>query len=280
MDIEKIKNYNQTMLAVVSTLSVILLLILIISLIPELQRLFGGTKFSDNPSGLIAENNTAQLNQENLRKQIISYGSPWLVDTLKSGYIIPVSITTLKKPELIPPPPELHSTIAYEGYDFNTSKGYYYNKGYFGRNYANLIIYYSLENRIIPLFTERIVIGNIQAYYFKDDILLIFYSSEKDTNKDGIITLDDDTRSLCIYSLKTEMLKKISDDENSIYQYQFIGNTKDLLIEFNLSQYNEKQFNNSETPSKIMRYDYNSQSLTNIIPQKILTEMQKLVEGK
>ena len=216
-----------------------------------------------------------------MRKQIVSYGSPWLVDTLKLGYLIPVSIATLKKPELAPPPPPaLHSTSVYENADFDTSKGYYNYKGYFGRSYANLVLYYPLENRLLPLFKERIVIGSVRAYYFKDDILLIFYSSEKDTNKDGIITLDDDTRNLCIYSLKTEMLKKISDGENSVYQYQFIGNTKDLLIEFNLNQYNEKQFNSRETPSKIMKYNYDSQSLTDIIPQKILTEMQKLVEGK
>jgi hypothetical protein len=278
MNIEKIKNYNQKMLALVSTLGAILLLIFIIMMIKEL-RLFGGHHYSDNPSGLIADDKVENLNQENLRKQIISYESPWLIDTLKSVYIVPVSITTLRKPEEIVPIDEgLMSLLdAYPG--SSKSQDGYYNKRYFEGSYANLILYCPVENKAQSLFKERILIGSVQAYYFKDDILLVFYSAEKDTDKDGIIDLND-ARNLCIYSLNKETLKKISDGDNSVEQYQFIENSKDLLVEFSLNQYKEKQFTGSRIPSKIMKYSYGTQELTDIVPQKIQKDMQKLVEGK
>ncbi|MDR0232886.1 MAG: hypothetical protein LBI82_12320 [Dysgonamonadaceae bacterium] len=280
MNIEKIKNYNQKMLAVASTLGIILLLVCITMMVPELLRLFSRSSYNyDNPTGLIADDKVESLNQENLRKQIVAYGSPWLIDTLKSVYIIPVSITTLKKPEEIPVANEELMSLMDVYPDFSSSKKGYYNKRHFDGGYTNLILYYPLENKTLSLFNERIFIGGTQAYYFKDDILLVFYSAEKDTDKNGIIDLND-TRNLCVYSLNTGILKKISDGDNSLYQYQFIENTKDLLVEFSLNQYNEKQFNTGRVPSKIMRYKYDSQQLTEVIPQTIQADMQKLIEGK
>jgi hypothetical protein len=129
------------------------------------------------------------------------------------------------------------------------------------------------------LFNERIVIGGAEACYFKDDILLVFYTADKDTDKNGIIDLND-VKNLCIYSLKTERLHKISDGENSVKYYQFIENTKDLLVEFWLNPYQDKQFDTKRKPSKIMKYEYASQKLTEVIPQNIQEDMQKLVEGR
>ena len=279
MNIEKIKNYNQKILALVGTLGVILLTIFIIMMVPELQRTFHRGYYDDTPSGLLADDKVENLNQENLRKQIVSYETPWLIDTLNSVYVIPVSIQTLKKAEEIAVIEDEFAALLDVYPDFSKSKkGYYESKRFVG-NYANLIIYKPAEDMLQSLFSKRIVIGDVQTYYFKDDILLVFYSSDKDTNKDGIIALND-TRNLCIYSLKNSTLKAVSDGNNSARQYQFVENSKDLLIEFQLDQYKETQFNNSRIPSKLMKYGYESQKLTDIISQKMHADMQKLIEGK
>ena len=75
-------------------------------------------------------------------------------------------------------------------------------------------------------------------------------------------------------------MRKISDNDNRVEGYRFVENSKDLLVEFRLSEYNDNQFNNSLSPGKIMKYSFDSQRLTNIIPEKIQKDMQKLVEGK
>jgi len=267
------------MLAVGSTLGAVLLLICIIVMIWE-SGVFRGSYHYDDPSGLIAGDQVETLNQENLRKQIVSYETPWLIDTLNSVYVIPVSVTTLRKPEE-------KGTVQFfmmeESLDLSSSfskgkKGYYNSKRFDG-SYANLILYFPLENRTVSLFNERILIGNIKSYYFKEDILMVFNSAEEDTNKDGIIDLND-TKNLCIYSLKTETLKKVSDGDNSVEEYQFIENSKDVLIQFNLSQYRDRAFSSYRKPSKIMRYRYDACELIDVIPQDIQEVMQKMVEGK
>ncbi|GHV32071.1 hypothetical protein FACS1894177_07680 [Bacteroidia bacterium] len=122
-----------------------------------------------------------------------------------------------------------------------------YEENYFEGLFANLIVYKPIVNKTVLLFNERIMLSGLRTYDFKDDILLVFFTAEKDTNKDGLINFNDD-KNLCVYSIKTEKMRRIAEGTNSITDYQFIENSKDLLIEFSLSQY---MHNSAQThPSK------------------------------
>ncbi|GHT58029.1 hypothetical protein AGMMS50239_01680 [Bacteroidia bacterium] len=125
-----------------------------------------------------------------------------------------------------------------------------YEENYFEGLFANLIVYKPIVNKTVLLFNERIMLSGLRTYDFKDDILLVFFTAEKDTNKDGLINFNDD-KNLCVYSIKTEKMRRIAEGTNSITDYQFIENSKDLLIEFSLSQYNDVKFK-SYKPRKIM----------------------------
>ena len=276
MNIEKIKNYNQRMLAVISTLAAVLLIIFIISFIVETWP--RGT-YDNSPQGLLADEQVSALADENLRKQVVSYETPWLVDTIKSVYIIPISIKTLNKPEETTTPPDallelLDTHPSHSRGRMSKDRFEFYKK-----NHVNLIVYDALRNKATSLFNQRVIVGDIQPYYFKDDILLIFYAATRDTNQNGIIDLTD-LRSLYVYSFETEELRTFSDGENQAIDYQFIEPTKDLLVKYELSQYKKDQFGNKQVPNKIMKYNFETQELTPIIPSDIEQKMQGLVEGK
>ena len=276
MKIEKVKNFNQIMLAIAGIIGIFCLVFLLIMAVVEVFNSFDRTPTITN--GLISDENVETLNQQNLRKQIVSYQSPILVDTLNAVYIIPVSVTTLNKAEeteLEAPVLGLMDTYS----SFGRSKTGYYRKQYFDGQFANLIVYQSVKNGTSLLFNERIMINELEGYYFKDDILLVFYTSEKDTNKDGLIDWQDD-RNLCIYSLKTEKIRKIADNTNSVKNYKFIENSKDLLVVFSLNQYKEIKFNSYNKPTKVMKYEFENEKLSEIVPAEIQQQMQKLIEGK
>ena len=74
-------------------------------------------------------------------------------------------------------------------------------------------------------------------------------------------------------------MRKIAEGTNSITDYQFIENSKDLLVEFSLSQYKEVKFK-SYKPRKIMKYEFGTEKLSEVVPAKIQEQMQNLVEGK
>jgi hypothetical protein len=154
----------------------------------------------------------------------------------------------------------------------------YYEENYFEGLFANLIVYKPVENKTVLLFNERIMLSGFRTYDFKDDILLVFFTAEKDTNKDGLINFNDD-KNLCIYSLKTGKMRRIAEGTNSITDYHFVGNSKDLLVEFSLSQYNDVKFK-SYKPRKIMKYEFETDKLSEVVPAQIQQQMQNLVEGK
>lgn len=108
---------------------------------------------------------------------------------------------------------------------------------------------------------------------------MVFYAASNDTDKNGVIDLSD-LRSLYVYSLHTEKMRVIADAGNQVANYSFIENSKNLLVEFQLSQYKENLFEYAGSPKKILKYDFEAQRLISIIPEAIQKEMQKLVEGK
>jgi hypothetical protein len=278
MKIEKIKNFNQIILAIAGILGLILLLIIIIMSLSDLFRSLGSDRRSTITNSLISEESAEMLKQENQRLQIISYEEPKLIDTINVIYIIPVSVSTLDKPETVVEGIEGSGLMSMmDTYGSMRKKGYY-EENYFEGLFANIVVYKPVVNKTTLLFNERIMLNRLRTYNYKDDILLVFFSAEKDTNKDGLINFKDDTN-LCIYSLKTEKMHRIAEGTNSIADYQFIENSKDLLIEFSLSQYNDVKFK-SYKPRKIMKYEFDTEKLSEVVPAQIQQQMQNLVEGK
>ena len=279
MKIEKIKNFNQVILAIAGILGLVLLLVFVVATISDLFQIWniGSGRNTTITNSLISEEKVETLNQENLRMQIISYESPKLIDTLNAVYIIPVSVSTLDKPETIVEAADDELMPLLNVYGSTRKKGYY-QENYFEGLFANIIVYQPIANKIDLLFNERIVLSGICTYNFKDDILLVFYTFEKDSNKDGLINFKDDTN-LCIYSLKSGKIHRIAEGTNSITDYQFVENSKDLLVEFSLSQYNDVKFK-SYKPRKIMKYEFENEKLSEVVPAKIQQQMQNLVEGK
>ena len=278
MKIEKIKNFNQVILAIAGILGLILLIIFIVMAASDLFRDFGSGGNRTITNSLISEEKIEKLNLENQRLQIISYKSPKLIDTLNAVYIIPVSVSTLDKPETVVEGIESDGLMSLmDTFGSMREKGYY-QENYFEGLFANLIIYQPIENKTVLLFNERIMLNRLRSYDFKDDILLVFFTAEKDSNKDGLVNFNDDTN-LCIYSLKNGKMRRISEGTNSITDYQFVENSKDLLVEFSLNQYNDVKFK-SYKPQKIMKYEFETDKLSEVVPAQIQQQMQSLVEGK
>lgn len=279
MKIDKIKDFNQIILFIAGILGLILLLFISVSTISDIIRTwnFGSNNTPTITNSLISEDEAVSLKQENKRLQIISYNSPKLIDTPNTVYIIPISVSTLDKPETVVEAASKGSLGLLDANVTAEKKGYY-ERNYFEGLFANLIVYRPIEDKASLLFKERIMLGGLRTYNFKDDILLVFFTAEKDNNGDGLINFSDDAN-LCIYSLKSDKIQRITSETNSITDYHFIEDSKDLIVEISLSQYNNVKFK-SYKPQKIMKYNFGTGKLTEVVPAQIQQQMQNLVEGK
>jgi hypothetical protein len=273
MNIEKVKNYNQKMLATLSTILVIMAAIGLISLIVYLiAEIIPDKKPKTNT--LLADEKVEQLKKDSLRQQIISYDNPLLIDTINLVYLIPVNVKTLGKPE------DLDSEIMglmdiRPGKAFGSSERYF--EEYFYGSFNNLLIY-DYKNSITQKICDRRIIGTDLSYnYFLDDIMISFSGAESDTDKDGIITLKD-MRSLYIYALKEKRLRHISIKNSTVLSFEHIKPYKDLLITFGYDRNKDDLFEGNTEPRFIMKYDFQSDSLFPIVEKKLEMEIQKLID--
>lgn len=159
MKIEKIKNYNQKVLAVLGTIGVIFLTIALLSFITfsilDLKR------YQDDPieTGILSDEKIEGLQKENKREQVISYQTPKLIDTLNQVYIIPVSHKFLHEPE------EIDTKIlgllnTSNGYESNSDKRY--SRSYYG-DFNNIIVYNQKSENTKKLFDKRVNFDDIKA---------------------------------------------------------------------------------------------------------------------
>jgi hypothetical protein len=274
MKIEKIKNYNQKLLAVLGTIGAIFLVVALVSFIFIAIQESRRYDYNEPETGILSEEKIQELQKENKRKQVISFESPILVDTLNLNYIIPVSHKTLNGTEDI-----VGLLNAFTSSDSKISKKNddRYSRRFYGV-FNNVILYDGKKGTNNKLFNNRLNFEKIETEYFDDEILLLIKASDKDTFKDGVINLKDFS-SLYIYALNEGEMRKIEISGMDVFHFNFIEKTKDLIIEFGVDKNNDGFYENYNEPTIIKRYDFKNQKLVDIIDPKISSELQKLLEG-
>ena len=140
------------------------------------------------------------------------------------------------------------------------------------------MVYDQKIEKTIKLFDKRVNFDNIEAEYFDNDILLVLKASEKDTYKDGVINLLD-FKSLYIYSLSENKLKKIDIQGMDVYSYKFLNNSKDLVIRFGIDKNSNGKYEEYNEPTMIKKYNYQDDKLTDIIQPGMNDALQKMLEG-
>ncbi|MCT8341208.1 hypothetical protein MG296_14170 [Flavobacteriaceae bacterium TK19130] len=267
----KIEKYNQRILAVLGTVGVIFLIVALIAFISVTimeHRRYNGNDFE---TGILSDEKIEELQKENKREQVISFRQPSLIDTLNSIYIIPVSHKTLDELE------DISGVLnAYGPSDYKSGDSRYSNDIY--GTYNNVIVYQPNNGTSKKLFNKRINFDRIQSEYFSDNIYLLMNVAQKDTYKDGVINLRD-FKSLYIYSLENEELKNVAIDGMDVYDFEFLNQTKDLIIRFGIDKNNDGTYNEFNEPTILKKYNLEIGKLVDIVDDKIRSELQKTLEG-
>ena len=276
MKIEKIKNYNQKLLAILGTIGGIFLVVALVSFISIVIQEHRRYDYNEPETGILSEEKSEKLQKENKREQVISYETPILIDTLSLKYIIPVSHKTLDEKEEIDGLGLLNGFTGSESEEY-IKKDERYSRRFYGE-FNNVIVFDSNKGTNNKLFDSRINFDKIKTEYFKNEILILIKASEKDTFKDGVINLKDFS-SLYIYSFNEKKMRKIGIEGMDVSNFKFINNSKDLIIEFGIDKNKDGSFESYNEPTIIKKYDFKNDKLIEIIDSKINSELQRTLEG-
>ncbi len=274
MDIEKIKNYNQKVLAIILTtlvaFAVIGLFAFIIFLFTEVFN-FSRSAPTYSPEGLQVEEPLQNAEDGDLYQLHVSYSFPQLADTLNQLYIISVGHQTQY---------EIESALGKRGKYLASSSESSYAYDYNAQATSiNLLIYDAKNAKVDKLFKQQILIGNYETYYDKEDVILVFEAADKDSNKDGKLALDDET-SLYFYSLRSKTMKQAKMEGQTVLQYEFNIKTKNAIIRFGEDPNKRTDKTKIVSPGTLCRFDFDSDKLSKINDNQLNTELETIAVVK
>ncbi len=260
----KLTKYNQRLLAILGTT------ILLISVFGFSMFIYESS-FKYRPrskSGILSNEITTELLAAGMRKELASYQDFILVDSVNLIYAIPVSSISLDEEEAIS-----------ESMNLAFADGYFFEKPiskriYFGK-YCNLILYSALIEETELIFKERMAFSTFENFDFQGRSFLIFMGASEDTDQDGFIT-NSDLQSVYLIDLLDPTPLKIGFSKMGAVQYTLALESSQIVIEFLLD---DGTRNLDMRPSTLVRYNFKTNEIENIIPNQIQSSVQKTLEG-
>ncbi len=268
--IEKIKNYNQIILAIAGTIGVVFLFFAAIFALGELSRSFFESRVERNNQGILAIEQTDELNKDSLRKQIISFNKIQVIDSAKQIFLIPVTQANLASAE---------KDNEILGLMNTKSIGRSYEK-FYGNIYNNLVLHDKLKDESQILFNERISIENFIVHENSGDKFIVIPGCNRDSNKDGYLN-EDDLQELFIFDIQSRTLNKIRSEENyTTLRVYKPDKSNELIAHFGIDRSKNGVFDSSSEPMIFYRIDLEKMSKEEFVNQEQIEELQSLLEGK
>ena len=263
---DKIKNYNQIILAAAGTIGVILLLFLAGIFIWDTVSRWSYD--DDDEIGILATEQTDILQEENLRKQIISFNRIQVLDSASQIFVIPVTQANLAKAE-------------YDGQllGLMNSKFSVNYERYSNNIYNNLVLYDGLNNRSEILFKDRISIEDFIIHESGNKKLIVISACNEDSNKDGLLN-ESDLQRLFIYDIDLKVLHTIDLAENytTLIAYQ-PKKSNELVVHTGIDRNNNGKFDRKTEPMIFYKVNLQTMSLEEFVSKDQISTLQGLLEG-
>ncbi len=272
MDINKIRDFNQKILAVFGILAIILITVTIIWIITEYVQNFSGNDYV-NPE--IVSNEKAQENLDNnIRTHQVSFEEIQLADTINNIYLIPVSQSALQLEEFISKKDKVSQGILGLMDTFGRYPGFYYGH----QSYNNILIFDATNKTIQKLFDQRISINRISLEQINGKSYALIAATNKDTNKDNLLNKED-SKTLYILDLKQSELNMINSENTDFVDYTVIQANEQLIIKYGLDK-DKNGIYTWDEPMIMKSYFIKSHKLENFISPELVNDLQNTLDGQ
>ena len=268
MKIEKIKNFNQYVLAVVASLGAILMLVFVVMALGELFR---DMKYWFRPAqnqNIVAEDVAQKNLKENKRTHLVSFKEFILVDTVRQVYLMPVSQTKLLQYE------KMDDGLLSLTNKVGSRDSYGYN--YYSSN--NNILIYSGNSFERKVFDKRVNINEIHIEKVKQEPIVLLAVIHEDSNKDNVLE-EGDLRTLHIYSTKNKKLHSIKVPNSTFLNFHILNSKNEVVIRLGLDRNKNGKFDWDE-PAIFKHYSLTDKTLTDLVNKELMQELQATLDGK
>lgn len=273
MEIEKIRNYNQRILAVFGSLAVLLMLLaIVVVLVNFIDDLRWRHKETDNE---MVSNEVAEKNYEKqIRTHQVSFENLQLIDSSNYIYLLPVSQSALKLEEFL----DKNKIESEESLGVLDMYGGYSNFYYGPKSFNNALVFNSRDGSVRKLFRKRLSINKISIQKIKDKPYVFFAVTDKDSNKDGVLGAND-LKTLYYYSVSDMDLTAIENEGADYADFDIIPGTSQLIIKYGLDNDSSGKFDWDE-PMVLKTYEIGERALKDLISPGLIDGLQATLDGK
>lgn len=260
---EKLKIYNQFLLASIGTLALLFGFVGFIYLVFEVWS--HSTYESPKPQ-ILAEDQAKKMAADSVRKQIISFREADIIDTNRLYYLIPIGQAQLDKAELY-------------GLS-NRNKSHYLDSDDNNTpTYNNILFYNAAANTTQTLFKKRVSINYYGKYHLSNRVLTHFSVTDADSDRDGFMSRND-LQKLYIFLPESGRLLEIEARDKTYYSLQRLGKTDDFLVKYGLDRNKNGRFDPTNEPYVFYRLNITEGKLNEIIPDTLTEQLQRRLDGQ
>ncbi|MFB6307523.1 MAG: hypothetical protein ABEH43_11175 [Flavobacteriales bacterium] len=266
---EKLQKYNQRLVAVLLTL--ITLFIIVGGMIMLGVFFFKMFDSNEHDRSLVA---SSDKEEEARLQQHISLGSPYLIDSTKNVYLVPVEQTS---------PDHKEKTRKMELYTGSASKSSYsevdnysLHYGYYGK-FNNFILYGPLQEKKERIFNERISFNQFQFAEVDSTKMLFFRGTSKDSDGDNKLT-EDDLQDFYIYNVKSSKLYQYSHKDAGFVDFKIL-NIYELILRFRKDLNNNGVYDDDEEPVFVKKVNLETMEEEKFLDDKEKKELQQIIDG-
>ena len=271
---EKIKKYNQIVLAIGGTVALVTLAgIGLFLLVETWHYYFDDYDDSQYDMSIISEEVADSLaNNEQLRTQVITFRSFDLIDSAKAIYILPVTQKNLGEAEYIDEGALGLMNSRYTGRKTSL-------RIYGVTNYNNLILFGPNISEPKMLFEEKV---SIDGYHYLEELgsgYVLIIVAESDSNGDGVLN-GYDNQSLFLYDMQTSSFIDIAEDEHTSFVNFVDGvDRTELIFQYGFDRNKNGVFESSYEPKVYYRLNIEAGRMELLLPNEMLDNLQGILEG-
>ena len=243
MNIEKIRNYNVRLLAVLLSISVAGIGLTFLLGLSALIKVFFDEKTeikSDRGISIVDSKPKSQT----------TFSDPILIDTAKQLYVYGISS---KKED--------------EGRNYNEDP------------FFNLLLFDAINKTSVRLLDKPFAGTGLSNFVAGGETLLSFEGSENDSDKDGEIT-ENDLKNFYIYRVEKRQLRKIALPNAGFVSAESLEGEKDFIMRFIEDQNKDGNADSFEERALAYWYDFEQQKLSPIVSPTLLKEIEDLQPKK
>ena len=247
MNIEKIRNYNVRMLAVLLSISVAGIGLTFLLGLSALIKVFFDEKRE------ISTDRGKTVIVDSKPKSQTTFSDPILIDTAKQLYVYQISDT--KKED--------------EGRNYNDDEGAFFN----------LLLFDAINKTSVRLLDKPFSGLELTNFVAGGENLLSFEGSEYDSDKDGEIT-EYDLKNFYIYRVEKRQLRKIAMPNAGFVSAESLEGGKDFIMRFIEDRDKDGKADSFEERALAYWYDFEQQKLSPIVSPALLKEIEDLQPKK